>query len=1016
MPHRRRNVLLWLIVGFVSIVTSCPTPFREAEISLLRDTESPVITITTPVQGTAFESTVTVSGTVLDRDGDGIVRTGATTDFISSCNWDILDSDPTQTAIDIATDGTFSFTFPSAQLAGQITLVVAAEDANGNAASASLILVADEDGPFVAISSPEDYSEYATLITLEGTVTNGIDDPATTEVDPTVTYSIPGTAISGAATIDAASGAFTTTLDVASLDGSRTIEVTATDLNGNETTAVVTIVKPADGGDISGFTVTPGNKQVTITWDAVLGATSYSIQESAFGLERTNVASPYTWDALENGTVYSFQLVAHVGLGPTVTAESATASAMPMSPQSLTPWVREVGFNSITIEWTDYPEIDRYVVERSDGPDGPWETWRLTTGHVYTDERVQPNTGYFYRVVPSDYPDIASHGAYGVPGSFGNYGLVSRIPNDNGNSEVLVHNGYVYADDYDTGTWAVDVSDPANPGAARFVAPFAGKLAIEGDYLFISGGSRPAPSERLGVSIIDVTNPTAPTEIGFLATPDFPPLSVSATETRAYINSWWAGGKCIVADVTDRSNPSVLGSVPISAYPKGVTGIGETAFVVSDNGLTVIDASDPLSIAGTQTSVTNPSADIDVVDNVAYLAEAYQGLAVASVANPLVPGPVATTADNAHMNRVVARGATAYLAGGSGLFICDVSDTTNPNLIATRATMDQYNYGLDIDDRYAYVASTNLGISIFSITDARDPAPPVYLPSSLYHEPVVHTGTHLMTKRWTGSLGLVCATDLVSGTRMCFGVDGLVKGVEVVGNHLYVASGDGLTIIDISDIERPGAPITVDVSMGGVFSPTDVDVVGDYAFLTYWASGSGGLVVVDVSDPTTPGQPYFVNADGFDTNAIAMRDGHAFIAANSDGLVTVDLTDLENPGVPLVHSLGGTRAFDLELFGDYALVAVTNVGLAIVDVSNPDAPGLPVYASMSVDGEAIDISWPYAFVSTGSDVAVVDFSDPTSLGTPTYLGVGGDGVVIHGDELYSGSESDGIAEVDLWAP
>jgi len=71
-------------------------------------------------------------------------------------------------------------------------------------------------------------------------------------------------------------------------------------------------------------------------------------------------------------------------------------------------------------------------------------------------------------------------------------------------------------------------------------------------------------------------------------------------------------------------------------------------------------------------------------------------------------------------------------------------------------------------------------------------------------------------------------------------------GVYVSGNYAYIATDDGLAVINISDPIDPGTPVYEDTAQ----SATGVYVSGDYAYL---AVGSlGGLAVIDISDPTNP--------------------------------------------------------------------------------------------------------------------------------------------------------------------
>ena len=77
-------------------------------------------------------------------------------------------------------------------------------------------------------------------------------------------------------------------------------------------------------------------------------------------------------------------------------------------------------------------------------------------------------------------------------------------------------------------------------------------------------------------------------------------------------------------------------------------------------------------------------------------------------------------------------------------------------------------------------------------------------------------------------------------------------------------------------------------------------------------------------------------------------------------------------------------------------------------------PEHPVYASITGDGNSVDVSWPYAFVQVGSQTAVIDISDPSAPGAPIWISDTGAGLVVRGNTLYSGSGSDGLAKIQLW--
>ncbi|MBX7101480.1 MAG: fibronectin type III domain-containing protein [Myxococcaceae bacterium] len=87
------------------------------------------------------------------------------------------------------------------------------------------------------------------------------------------------------------------------------------------------------------LTITPGNGQLTIAWNASAGATKYTLYRSAQpnvsksnGTAIANVTSPYVLQGLTNGTAYYFVVTAGNSAGES--PDSAAASGIPVVPSA----------------------------------------------------------------------------------------------------------------------------------------------------------------------------------------------------------------------------------------------------------------------------------------------------------------------------------------------------------------------------------------------------------------------------------------------------------------------------------------------------------------------------------------------------------------------------------------------------------------------------------------------------------------------------------------------------------
>jgi alpha-tubulin suppressor-like RCC1 family protein/fibronectin type 3 domain-containing protein len=115
---------------------------------------------------------------------------------------------------------------------------------------------------------------------------------------------------------------------------------------------------PAPGAP-TGVSASPGNQQVTVSWNAVTGATSYNLYWStstgatkSTGTKIAGVTSPYAHTGLTNGTAY-YYVVTAVNVGGE-SGESAQVSATPQVPAPGAPasLAMTVGNGQVTLSWS----------------------------------------------------------------------------------------------------------------------------------------------------------------------------------------------------------------------------------------------------------------------------------------------------------------------------------------------------------------------------------------------------------------------------------------------------------------------------------------------------------------------------------------------------------------------------------------------------------------------------------------------------------------------------------------
>lgn len=251
------------------------------------------------------------------------------------------------------------------------------------------------------------------------------------------------------------------------------------------------------------------------------------------------------------------------------------------------------------------------------------------------------------------------------------------------------------------------------------------------------------------------------------------------------------------------------------------------------------------------------------------------------------------------------------------------------------------------------------------------------------------------------SIGAVSANaDQMSSTLRLFSEQSVPGTMEVVTqqNHAYVATGGGMTIVDIHNPGRPEVVAEVDLASDieenlGISEPSveilDVKVDGDVAALANNDGGEnpGGISLYDVSDPTDPQFLSQYDPDlggpspGANIHNCFLADGYAYLTVaepwnvdtNGDGErdevwlfgdTGVDIADISDPANPehastwLLKDVAPEEAqsirapcHDIYVQDDVCYAALWDAGTAALDVSDPSNPTL-----ISKFGSVLDAS------------------------------------------------------------
>ena len=276
---------------------------------------------------------------------------------------------------------------------------------------------------------------------------------------------------------------------------------------------------------------------------------------------------------------------------------------------------------------------------------------------------------------------------------------------------------------------------------------------------------------------------------------------------------------------------------------------------------------------------------VELVDNLAYVADGQGGLQIVNISNPESTYVVGQYVSDRNVNSVAVRDTFAYIAllssTSGGLVVLNIADPAVPLFVGQDPTIYAYDVAAPQNDTmYAYVAARYW----FHVEDvytlpqyptyARRFTTPgntraVFVVDSLVYLACEQMGLQIINLAKPDTLALVGWIDTPSNARH----------VYVHDNMAYVADGrGGLIIIDVADSDNP-------VLIQQYDTPEYANAVFISNDKAYIADGDGGVYVIDVSNPEDP-----ISYGNFETsyaNHTYVRNDTVYVADRDRGLVIV---------------------------------------------------------------------------------------------------------------------------------
>jgi autotransporter-associated beta strand protein len=159
-------------------------------------------------------------------------------------------------------------------------------------------------------------------------------------------------------------------------------------------------------GSPTGLTATPASAQVSLSWDASGGATSYNVERASTSsgpysvIATGQTSTVYTDSSLTNGSTYYYQVAAVNG--GTVSSYTLPVSAIPSAtpaPGNPGELLATTSTSQVLLSWNQSSGATNYIVERATSATGPYSQITSGTSTVFTDPNVTYGPTYYYEVL-----------------------------------------------------------------------------------------------------------------------------------------------------------------------------------------------------------------------------------------------------------------------------------------------------------------------------------------------------------------------------------------------------------------------------------------------------------------------------------------------------------------------------------------------------------------------------------------------------------------------------------------
>ncbi len=267
---------------------------------------------------------------------------------------------------------------------------------------------------------------------------------------------------------------------------------------------------------------------------------------------------------------------------------------------------------------------------------------------------------------------------------------------------------------------------------------------------------------------------------------------------------------------------------------------GDYAYVTNNDGLMIIDVSNPSNPNKVGELLCGGAMGIAIENNLAYIASVSNSMIIADISNPANPIQLGQYSVGAY--RIAVSGSYAYVGDFNGGFtILNISDSTNPVLVG--AYSDPRCDAIEFKNNFVYYANAEQGLKVLNVLN---PSTPQFITN------IAHTGgandihitnNLLFLACWSEGIRVIDISNPTSPQMLDSYDDddgGEALGLIERDGYLYVADNYGVELFNISN---PSSIIEIGQRTSGVAAAHDIDVDDEYVYVAQ----VGGLLILEVS-------------------------------------------------------------------------------------------------------------------------------------------------------------------------